>query len=112
MNRCFAQQLNKDGDTWLTNSTRDGTFPTQLVPLMASTWTVKLLLTLAQNSTTTKAFTASSCLPWWMLTTSSPTLTSQAMAHPQTLRSSLKVISIVGWTRTGFTPFLSQTPTQ
>ena len=36
----------------------DGTFPTQLVSLMASTWPVKLLVTLAQNSTTTKAFTA------------------------------------------------------
>ncbi|KAH3788016.1 hypothetical protein DPMN_166144 [Dreissena polymorpha] len=30
--------------------------------------------------------------------------------HPQTLRSTMKVISIVGWTRTGFMPFLSQTP--
>ena len=30
--------------------------------------------------------------------------------YPQTLRSTTKVISIVGWTRTGFMPFLSQTP--
>ncbi|KAH3708800.1 hypothetical protein DPMN_068259 [Dreissena polymorpha] len=45
-----------------------------------------------------------------MLTKSSPSLTSQAMAHLQTLRSTMKVMSIVGWTRTGFVPFLSQTP--
>ena len=51
MNFSFAKQLNKDGETCLTNGTRDGSFPTQLVPLMASTWPVKLLLTLAQSST-------------------------------------------------------------